>query len=105
MFIPDPNFSIPDPVSKRFRIPDPNTHQRIYRFLALKNVFKLSAKGSGMFIPDPYPVFFPIPDLGSRGSKRHRVLVMLAHKGFEGMELVPRRQKSVPTLPVVFHRV
>ncbi len=25
MFIPDPNFSIPDPGSKRFRIPDPES--------------------------------------------------------------------------------
>ncbi len=29
VFIPDPNFSIPDPGSKRFWIPDPNPHQRI----------------------------------------------------------------------------
>ncbi len=29
MFIPDPNFSIPDPGSKRFRIPDPGPHLRI----------------------------------------------------------------------------
>ncbi len=27
--IPDPNFSIPYPVSKRFRIPAPDPHQRI----------------------------------------------------------------------------
>jgi hypothetical protein len=32
MFIPDPNFSLPDPGSKRFRIPDPNPHQRVSIF-------------------------------------------------------------------------
>jgi hypothetical protein len=26
---------------------------------------------SGLFIPDPDPNFLPIPDPGSRGSKRH----------------------------------
>ncbi len=75
MFIPDPNFSIPDPVSKRFRIPDPEV------FLTLKAVSKLSEKGSGMFIPDPYPDFFPIPD---PGVKNALVAFMLAHKGMGG---------------------
>jgi hypothetical protein len=31
MFILDLNFSIPDPGSKRFRIPDPDPHQRILK--------------------------------------------------------------------------
>ncbi len=39
MFIPDPNFSLPDPGSKRFRIPDP--HQRI-EVLLTQIVSKLS---------------------------------------------------------------
>jgi hypothetical protein len=38
MFIPDPNFSIPDLGSKRFRIPDSDSHQRISVFLTLKTV-------------------------------------------------------------------
>jgi hypothetical protein len=37
MFIPDPNFSIPDHGSRVKPIPDP--HQRIKVFLALKAVF------------------------------------------------------------------
>jgi hypothetical protein len=47
---------IPDPGSKRFRIPDP--HQRIlfFLFLTLKTVSNLSDKLSEMFFPDP--VFF-----------------------------------------------
>jgi hypothetical protein len=38
---PDPNFSIPDPGSKIFRIPYPDPNQRI---LVIRD---------GMFIPDP----------------------------------------------------
>jgi hypothetical protein len=57
----------PDPGSKRFRIPDPNPHQRIQVFLALKIVSKLSEKCSEMFTADPDPDFFPHP--GSRGQK------------------------------------
>jgi hypothetical protein len=44
MFIPDPNFSIPDPGLKRCRIPDPDPHQRVQVFLAIKTVPKLSGK-------------------------------------------------------------
>jgi hypothetical protein len=64
MFIPDPNFSYPDPGSKRFRILDPDPHQRIKVFLNPKNCFKLSRIRSGMFIPDPDLDFLPIPDPG-----------------------------------------
>jgi hypothetical protein len=32
MFIPDPNFSIPDPGSKRFRFPDPFTSKDLSIF-------------------------------------------------------------------------
>jgi hypothetical protein len=42
MIIPDPNFSIPDPGSKRFRILDPDPHLRIQVFLSLKTVSKIS---------------------------------------------------------------
>jgi hypothetical protein len=37
--IPDPNFSIPDSGSKRFRIPDRDPHPRIQVFLTQKNYF------------------------------------------------------------------
>ena len=47
-FIPDP-----DPGSKRFRIPDPDLHQRIEVFLTLKTVSNLSENLSGIYIPDP----------------------------------------------------
>jgi hypothetical protein len=57
MFIPDPNFSIPDPGSKKFRIPDP--HQR---FLTQNIVYKLSGnmirdvhRGSRIRIMNFYP--------------------------------------------------
>jgi hypothetical protein len=60
-------FRTPDPGSKRFRIPDPDPHQIVQGFLSLKTVSKLLEKLSGMFIPDP--IFFPIPDPGSRGQK------------------------------------
>jgi hypothetical protein len=63
MFIPDPNFSIPDPGSKRFRIPDP--HQIIKEILNQNTVFKLSEIRSGMLIPDPDLDCLPILDPGS----------------------------------------
>jgi hypothetical protein len=60
MFIPDPNFSIPDPGAKK--VPDP--HQRIKVFLTQTIFSNLSGMvRSGMFIPDPDPL--PIPDPGS----------------------------------------
>ena len=40
--ITDPNFSIPDPGSKRFQIPDPHPHQRMSVFLTPKTISKLS---------------------------------------------------------------
>jgi hypothetical protein len=68
MFIPDLGSKcfpsrIPDPGSKRFRIPDPAAHLRIYVLLTPKIVFKLSEMRSGNV------------HSGSRiqGSKRHRI--------------------------------
>jgi hypothetical protein len=46
MFIPDPNFSIPDPGSRRFRIPDPGS---------------ASKKNSSFLNPDPDFFPFQIP--------------------------------------------
>jgi hypothetical protein len=67
MFLPDPNFSIPDPGgSKRFLIPD--LHQRIQVILTQKIVSKFSKILSGMFIPDPDLAFNPSR---IQGSKRH----------------------------------
>jgi hypothetical protein len=63
MFIPDPNFPIPDPGSKKFRIPDP--HQIIKEILNQKTVFKLSEIRSGMLIPDPDLDCLSILDPGS----------------------------------------
>jgi hypothetical protein len=40
--IPDPKFSVPDPGSKGFLIPDPEPHQKISEFLTQKIVSKLS---------------------------------------------------------------
>jgi hypothetical protein len=73
MFIPYTNFSIPDPRSKGFLIPDPESHQRIQVFLTQKIVSKLSEIGSGMFTLDPDLDFLPIPDHGSRGQKGPRI--------------------------------
>jgi hypothetical protein len=63
MLIPDPNFSIPDPGPKRFRIQGPDKRQRVEVFLTQKNV---------SIIPDPE---FSLPGSGSRiqGSKKHRI--------------------------------
>jgi hypothetical protein len=58
-------FSIPDPVSKRYRIPNPVPHQRIKVFLNQKNVSKISEIRSRMFIPYQDLDFLPIPDHGS----------------------------------------
>ncbi len=55
--ISNPNFFIPDPGSKRFRIQYP--HQRIQVFLTLKLLSSRKNK-DGKFIPDP--VFFSIRD-------------------------------------------
>jgi hypothetical protein len=66
MFIPDPGsrfFFHPGTGiqgSKRFRIPEPDPHQRILVFLTLNTVSKLSEKLYGKFIPDPGSrLFFP----------------------------------------------
>jgi hypothetical protein len=81
MFIPDLNFSIldpessvkkiPDPASKRFRVSDPDPHQRIQVFLTLKTVSKLSENLSGMFILDPV---FPSRIQGQK-STRFRIRI------------------------------
>jgi hypothetical protein len=72
IFIPDPNFSIPDPGSKRFRIPGPKDSRSRIRikefkyFLTLKTVHNLSKKSIRLFIPDSGSGFFPLsPDPGS----------------------------------------
>ncbi len=64
-FVPDPNFSIPDPGSKRFRI-----RVKDSSIFIPKIVSKLSEIWSGMFIPDPGSWILPIQD---RGSKRQRI--------------------------------
>jgi len=53
MFIPDTNFSIPDPGSASEN---------------LSMVSKLSEISSGLFIPDPDPDFLPIPDPGVKNA-------------------------------------
>ncbi len=68
-------FSIPDSVSKRFRTPDPDPHQKIYLFLGQKIVSTVRKYDLGcssrIRIPDLILIFYPsrIPD---QGSKRHR---------------------------------
>ncbi len=67
MIIPNPNFSIPDPGSKRYgtRWPPP-PHPPLPAILEPRNKNKtiicFQSCGSGMFIPDPN---FSIPDPGS----------------------------------------
>jgi hypothetical protein len=68
MFIPEPNFSIPDPGSKQQRIPVLDPQQRVYVFLTQKNVIKLF-KVFGMFLkwspdPDYFPSWVPDQDRG-----------------------------------------
>jgi hypothetical protein len=58
MFIPDPNFSIPDPGSRVKNIPDPGS------WSASKNL-----SNQQFFIPDPDLDYLPIPDPNSRGQK------------------------------------
>jgi hypothetical protein len=73
--IPDPNFSIPDPVSRVEKIPDPDPHQRIEVFLTQKIVTKLSKirmiqdvhPGSGFF---PGSLLSPDPASGSATVSR-----------------------------------
>ncbi len=67
MFIPDPNFSFPDPESRVKKIPWSRIRIRNKKFKYLKVVSKLSEIWSGMLIPNPD--FLPIPDPGSRGQK------------------------------------
>jgi hypothetical protein len=50
--IPDTNNSIPDPGSKRLRIPDLDPHRRLSIFNQTI-ISKLSEIRFGMFIPDP----------------------------------------------------
>jgi hypothetical protein len=65
--IPDPNFSIPDPRSKRFRIRMRIKEYTVSSF-TLKTVSKISEKLCGMFISDPGAGFSSIPDPRSRGQ-------------------------------------
>jgi hypothetical protein len=80
LFIPDPNFSSPDPVSRVKKIPDPDSDpfKIIQVLLTQKIVAKLSEICSGMFIPDPDLDFSPILDYVSRiqGSKRPRIRIL-----------------------------
>ncbi len=71
MFIPEPNFSTPDPGSKRFRIPDPgsasrNTGISVFNpkkcFSAIGNM--ISDVHPRIRIPIPGSWFLPIPDPG-----------------------------------------
>ncbi len=74
MFIPYPNFSIPDLGSKRFRIPDPRSGS------ASKNVSIFNPKiGSKLSEYDPWcpgsgSWYFTHPGSRIRGSKRHWIL-------------------------------
>ncbi len=54
-------------------IPDPGSASKILSILTQKMVSSRSKIWSGFFISDPDPDFIPIPDPGSRGSKRHRI--------------------------------
>ncbi len=67
MFIPDSNFSIPDPGWKWY--PDP--HQSVLSIFTQKILSNLSEIWSGLFIPDLDLDFYPslVPDPGSRGQK------------------------------------
>jgi len=68
MFITNPNFSIPDPGSKRFRI---WIRIKIIKvFLTHKIVSKLSEIWSGMLYPVPALNFYPSR---IQGSKTHRI--------------------------------
>jgi hypothetical protein len=73
MFIPNLIFSHPGSriqgqknLWSRIRIKE-------FKYFNPKIVSKLSKIWSGMIIPDPDLDFIPIPDPGSRGSKRHRI--------------------------------
>jgi hypothetical protein len=61
MFIPDPNFSIPDPGSKRFRIPNPG------------------AKDSGSATLTGTPVHLGEGGMGVAGEKDHPRLTPGVH--------------------------
>jgi hypothetical protein len=66
MFIPDPNFSITDPGTKRFRIPTPDPYPRILSIFNLFLSFRKNNLGYSSRIPNPYffhPEFWMrIPD-------------------------------------------
>ncbi len=75
--IPDPNFSIPDPISMVKKIPGPDLQERIYVYLTQKNC--LSSKkycvirdvdpGFGFFHSRSRIWIFSIPDTGSFDQK------------------------------------
>ncbi len=71
MFIPDPNFSIPDPGSRVKKIPDPGFGSASHNvsILTQKIVSKFAEIRFGMFIPDPDLDLLPIPYPGSRSQK------------------------------------
>jgi hypothetical protein len=81
MFIPDPNFSIPDPGFKKSLDPGSGSPSKSFKYF-----YEI---WSGMFIrdvhpgsrtPDPDLDFLPIKDPGSGGQKRHRIPDPLAKK-------------------------
>jgi hypothetical protein len=89
MFIPDPGSEffysasrITDTGSKRFRIPDPDPHQKEFKNFNPKNCFQALGKmiwdvhpGSGFGIfPIPDPEVIKAPDPGSQNSNRRSYL-------------------------------
>jgi hypothetical protein len=68
VFIPDPDYSLPDPGSKWYGIPDPQKRGNV--FLTQKIVYNFSEIWSRMFIPDLDQIldmdldFLPLPDPG-----------------------------------------
>jgi hypothetical protein len=104
IFIPDPNFSIPNPGSKRFLIPDPHQHQRINVFLTKKLFLSSRKYGPGcsprIQIPDPDLDFIPIPDPGSRVQKDTESQIRIRNTDFydiiiQNFNFLLKRYKSV----------
>jgi hypothetical protein len=62
MFIPDPNFFIPDPASKRFRI-----HIKEFKYFLLKKLF-LGSRKYDRDVRIPILIFSPIPDPGVKNA-------------------------------------
>ncbi len=86
MFIPDPYFSIPDPVIKRFRIPDPDPHQRLSIFnpkncfQTLGNMIRDVYHGSGYRILIFYPSRIPDPGVKKAPDPGSGILVIIINQ-------------------------